>query len=158
MHLPTATFKVLRAVKSLARQIGRQAVAEKLSAIQQGADARTDVFGMLCEFSTMLEFVRSDSRRVVDSEQSDPKKNMLTEDELVAQTGILMIAGQDTVTNTMVFGCLELARNPEFQHRLRAEIHASLRAASRTFSDESMPLLNAFIKAWLKLRNGTWTS
>jgi cytochrome P450 len=87
----------------------------------------------------------------VDPEQSDLRKNLLTEEELVAQTGILMIAGQDTVTNTLVFGCLELARHPEFQHQLRAEIHASLRGPSRTFSYESMPLLNAFIKAWLSL-------
>jgi hypothetical protein len=54
-HLPTATFKVLRAVKSLARQIGRQAVADKLAAIQQGTNTRTDVFDMLREFSTMLD-------------------------------------------------------------------------------------------------------
>jgi hypothetical protein len=55
MHLPTNTFKVLRAVKSLALQIGRRAVAEKLASIQQGANMRTDVFGMLCEFSTLLD-------------------------------------------------------------------------------------------------------
>ncbi|KAJ7260302.1 cytochrome P450 [Mycena haematopus] len=134
MHLPTATFKVLRMVKSLARQIGRQAVADKLAAIQEGRNTRTDVFGML-----------------LDPEQSDLKKNSLTEEELVAQTGILMIAGQDTVTNTMVFGCLELARHPEFQYQLRAEVHASLRGPSRTYSPESMPLLNAFIKETLRL-------
>ncbi|KAJ7881571.1 cytochrome P450 [Mycena olivaceomarginata] len=98
-HLPTATFKVLRAVKSLARQIGRQAVADKLAAIQQRTNTRTDVFDML-----------------LDPERSDRKKNMLTEEELVAQTGILMIGGQDTVTSTLVFGCIELARHPEFQH------------------------------------------
>ncbi|KAJ7764292.1 cytochrome P450 [Mycena metata] len=135
MHFPTTTFKVLRAVKSLAHQIGRRAIAEKLAAVQQGANIRTDVFGML-----------------LDPEQSDlKKKNVLTEEELVAQTGILMIAGQDTVTNTLVFGCLELARHPEFQHQLRAEIHASLRGPYRTSAYESMPLLNAFIKAWSKL-------
>ncbi|KAF7336154.1 Cytochrome P450 [Mycena venus] len=82
VHLPTATFKVLRAVKSLARQIGRQAVADKLAAIQQGANARTDVFGML-----------------LDPEKSDMKKNVLTEEELVAQTGILMIDIQNSNIN-----------------------------------------------------------
>jgi hypothetical protein len=46
----------------------------------------------------------------------------------------------------MVFGLLELARNPEFQEKLRAEIHSS----SGTVSYDSMPLLNAFIKAWLQ--------
>ncbi|KAJ7321540.1 cytochrome P450 [Mycena albidolilacea] len=133
-HLPTATFKVLRAVKSLARQIGRQAVADKLAAIQQGANTRTDVFDML-----------------LDPERSDRKKNMLTEEELVAQTGILMIGGQDTVTSTLVFGCIELARHPEFQHQLRAEIHASSCGPASAFSYESLPLLNAFIKETLRL-------
>ncbi|KAF8214337.1 cytochrome P450 [Mycena galopus ATCC 62051] len=134
MHLPTATFKVLRTVKSLARQIGRQAVANKRAAVQQGENTRTDVFGML-----------------LDPEQSDQKKNVLTEEELVAQTGILMTTGQDTVTNTMVLGCWELARHPEFQHQLRAEVHASLHGPSRTSPYESMPLLNAFIKETLRL-------
>ncbi|KAJ7195748.1 cytochrome P450, partial [Mycena pura] len=73
------------------------------------------------------------------------KKNVLTEEELVAQTGILMIAGQDTVTDTLVFGCLELARHPEFQHKLRAEFHSSLRSPYSTSAYESMLLLNAFI-------------
>jgi cytochrome P450 len=76
---------------------------------------------------------------------------MLTEEELVAQTGILMIGGQDTVTSTLVFGCIELARHPEFQHQLRTEIHASPCGPASAFSYESLPLLNAFIKAWLKL-------
>jgi cytochrome P450 len=94
----------------------------------------------------------------VDPEQSDLKKYLLTEEELAGQTGILMIAGQDTVTNTLVFGCLELARHPEFQQQLQAEIHASLRDPYRTSSYESMPLLNAFIKAWLKTYRGMWSS
>ncbi|KAJ7302218.1 cytochrome P450 [Mycena albidolilacea] len=131
MYLPIAAFKVLRAVKSLADQIGRRAIAEKLAAAQQGANMRTDVFGM-------LYFVRLKSRHAVNPEQSDLKKNGLTEQELVSQTGILMIAGQDTVTNTLVFGCLELARHPEFQNQLREEIHASRRGSLSTFAYESM--------------------
>ncbi|KAF7378365.1 Cytochrome P450 [Mycena sanguinolenta] len=134
MHLPIAAFKVLRTVKSLAHQIGRRVITEKLAEAKQGANMKTDVFGML-----------------LDPKQSDLKKNVLTEEELVAQTGILMIAGQDSVTNTLVFGCLELARNPEFQHQLRAEIYASLRGPSGTSAYESMPLLNAFIKEILRL-------
>ncbi|KAF7336314.1 Cytochrome P450 [Mycena venus] len=82
MHFPTATFKVLRAVKSLAHQIGRRAIAEKLAAIQQGSNTRTDVFDML-----------------LDPEQSDTKKNVLTEEELVAQTGTLMIDTQNFKIN-----------------------------------------------------------
>ncbi|KAF7336142.1 Cytochrome P450 [Mycena venus] len=120
-NLPTATFKVLRAVKSLARQIGRQAVADKLAAIQQGANTRTDVFGML-----------------LDPEQSDMKKNVLTEDELVAQTGILMIDIQ----------------NSNINYAQKSMRHSVVQPA--LFSHESMPLLNAFIKAWLKLSMGLY--
>ncbi|KAJ7037292.1 cytochrome P450 [Mycena alexandri] len=134
MRLPTAAFKDLRAVKSLATRIGKEAIAKKLAAVEQGASAKTDVFGML-----------------LDAYQSDSKRNVLTKEELVAQTGILMVGGQDTVTNTVAFGFLELARHPEFQRELRAEIHASLCGPSQTFSYESMPLLNAFIKETLRL-------
>jgi cytochrome P450 len=48
----------------------------------------------------------------------------------------------------MIFGLLELARNPEFQDQLRAEIHAT-RAASPILVYDSMPLLNAFIKVYM---------
>lgn len=76
----------------------------------------------------------------------------------MAQTGILMTAGQDTVTNTMVFGCWELARHPEFQSQLRAELEASRRGTSQALNYESMPLLNAFIKAFSTLTHVKWAS
>jgi cytochrome P450 len=44
---------------------------------------------------------------------------------------------------------LELARHPEFQEQLRAEIHASRATASSAISYDTMPLLNAFVKVAL---------
>lgn len=46
----------------------------------------------------------------------------------------------------MAFGLLELARNPQFQEQLRAEIHSTLATGRRNVSYDKMPLLNAFIK------------
>jgi len=53
-------------------------------------------------------------------------------------------------SNTLAFAFLELARNPEFQEKLRAEILSSV-AASSTGAYDSMPLLNAFIKETLRV-------
>jgi len=133
IHLPTTTFKDIRTVKYLANQIGKQIIGEKAADARRGLGIRTDVFGML-----------------LDPDQSDVKKNALTVEELVAQTGIITVGGQDTVTNTLAFGLLELARHSEFQEKLRAEIQSSLRGSTQTFVYDSMPLLNAFVKETLR--------
>ncbi|KAJ7886866.1 cytochrome P450 [Mycena olivaceomarginata] len=134
VHLPTATFKVLRTAKYLAHQIGHHVVQKKLDAAQQGLETNSDID----IFDILLNPNRSD------------KKSGLSRDEIVAQTGIILIGGQDTAANTMTFGLLELARNPEFQDQLRAEIHAT-GTASAILGYDSMPLLNAFIKEALRL-------
>jgi cytochrome P450 len=47
----------------------------------------------------------------------------------------------------VAFGLLELARVPELQEKLRAEIHSSHEnARPSSIAYDSMPLLNAFIK------------
>jgi cytochrome P450 len=46
----------------------------------------------------------------------------------------------------LFFGLLALARHPEFQKQLRAEIHSVLRTQSTSILYDNMPLLNAFIK------------
>ncbi|KAJ7928380.1 hypothetical protein B0H13DRAFT_1860575 [Mycena leptocephala] len=69
-------------------------------------------------------------------------KNALTEEEIAAQTALILEAGQDTTANTLAFGLLELARAPELQEKPRAEIHSM--GGSKAY--DSMPLLNVFIK------------
>jgi hypothetical protein len=41
---------------------------------------------------------------------------------------------------------LELARHPDFQDKLRAEIYANSAAIAADLAYENMPLLNAFLK------------
>ncbi|KAJ6484499.1 cytochrome P450 [Mycena vitilis] len=80
---------------------------------------------------------------LLEQEQSNKRRNTLTADEIAAQTGIILVGGQDTTANTMALGLVELARNPEFQQDLRSEI---LSARGGAVEYDSMPLLNAFIK------------
>ncbi|KAJ7841217.1 cytochrome P450 [Mycena olivaceomarginata] len=80
---------------------------------------------------------------------SEKRRNPLTLEEVVAQTGILLVAGQETTTSVLVFGLLELTRHPQFQDQLRSEARSFLGNQSPTY--DNMPLLNAFIKETLRL-------
>ncbi|KAF8142227.1 cytochrome P450 [Mycena galopus ATCC 62051] len=134
-YLPTQMFKDIRKARYLADELGNRVVREKENAARQGLEVNTDVFGQL-----------------VEQHRSDKTKNSLTEAEIVAQTEIIMVAGQDTTACTLAFGVLELAKAPEFQDKLRAEIHSTVsRAPAGTVAYDSMPLLNAFIKEVLRL-------
>lgn len=134
IHLPIATFKTIRTAKRLAIQVGTQVVRDKRAAAERGLEIDTDLYG-----------------RLLDLRHSENTKNPLLEDELVAQTALIMLAGQDTTANTMAFGLLELTRAPEFQDKLRAEIHSTLSVSGGSVSYDNMPLLNAFIKEVLRM-------
>jgi hypothetical protein len=84
---------------------------------------------------------------IVEQHNAGVARNTLKEDEIVAQTSIIMVAGQDTTANTLAFSLLELAKDPELQENLRAEIHATVgNARASSVAYDNMPLLNAFIK------------
>ncbi|KAJ7473355.1 cytochrome P450 [Mycena latifolia] len=131
VHLPTAGFEIIRKAKYLSNRLGRKIVQEKVDSVRQGLELN-DVFGLL-----------------LSTEKSRNTKNTLTREELAAQTAIILVAGQDTTANTLTLGLLELARNPEFQDKLRAEVH-SARAGNRHLAYDTLPLLNAFIKEVLR--------
>ncbi|KAJ7216799.1 cytochrome P450 [Mycena rebaudengoi] len=134
MHIPTRTFKLLRTQVNLANREGRRAFREKLESARQGLDPGDDVFSLLLN--------TEDSRK------------SLTEEDIVGQTSLIMLAGQETTANTLAFGLVELARDPEIQRSLRAEIHAALGTDRHKIAYDSMPLLNAFIKEALRVYPG----
>ncbi|KAJ7249880.1 cytochrome P450, partial [Mycena rebaudengoi] len=74
----------------------------------------------------------------------------LSHDEIISQTALLLLAGQETTANTLALGIRELARNSDFQNRLRDEINAH-RGITSGAQYEDMPLLNAFIKETLRV-------
>ncbi|KAJ7479483.1 cytochrome P450 [Mycena latifolia] len=133
MYLPTKSFKVIRKERYLADRIGHQIVQEKVEAARQGLDINNDFFGLL----------------VTDTLEKTKKE--LSEEDIRSQTGIILVAGQETTANTMAFGLLELARHPDFQDKLRAEIYSNPRTGIKDVGYDNMPLLNAFIKETLRL-------
>ncbi|KAJ6554211.1 cytochrome P450 [Mycena capillaripes] len=107
MYFPTTAGKTIRKERSFADHTGRRIVREKMDAAAKGLESNTDVFGLL-----------------LTPENSDNTKR-LSADDVVARTGVVLLAGQETTANAVAFGLLELARNADFQDELRAEIHST---------------------------------
>lgn len=78
----------------------------------------------------------------------------LSKKEMVAQMGALTFAGHETTANTLTWMLWELAKHPEYQDMLRAEIQEKRAEISAEGSHldfsvddlESMPFLQALIK------------
>lgn len=51
-----------------------------------------------------------------------PQKKMITEDEIVGQSFVFLLAGYETSSNTLAFTCYLLALNPECQCRVQEEV------------------------------------
>ncbi|KAK7044320.1 cytochrome P450 [Favolaschia claudopus] len=137
MRLPTATFNTARTVRSLATEIGGRIVREKIDATRKGLEINQDLFS-----------------RLVNPESPTESSKMLPEEDIVAHTALIVIAGLENTANALSFGLLELARHPEFQRDLRTEIHSSPRDADGNIPYDTMPLLNAFVKETLRLYPG----
>ncbi|KAJ7124219.1 cytochrome P450 [Mycena epipterygia] len=134
IHLPTAVFDALRRAKSVAKQLGDKTVREKLQAVEQGLEMTSDAYSLL-----------------LNPDKSEKTGKILSGEEVAAQTAIILIAGQDTTSNTLAFALLELARHPEFQDQLRSEIHSIVGVGPGSIAYDNMPLLNAFIKEALRV-------
>lgn len=51
-----------------------------------------------------------------------PQKKMMTEDEIVGQAFVFLLAGYETSSNTLAFTCYLLAINPECQRKVQEEV------------------------------------
>lgn len=54
--------------------------------------------------------------------QERPQMKMITEDEIVGQAFVFLVAGYETSSNTLAFACYLLAINPECQRELQKEV------------------------------------
>jgi retinoid hydroxylase len=82
----------------------------------------------------------------------DEPGQQLTDDQLIAQTKLLIFAGYDTTAGTLAWMLAELLRHPELMERVRAEVRADERDAPITFEDlKQKPMLDAIIKETLRL-------
>ncbi|XP_058500664.1 thromboxane-A synthase-like [Solea solea] len=53
-----------------------------------------------------------------------PQRKMITEDEIVGQALVFLLAGYETTCNTLAFTCYLLALHPDCQHRVQEEVDA----------------------------------
>ena len=60
---------------------------------------------------------------------SEGEQNKLTDDEIVAQCVVFILAGHETSSNTLSFTAYHLAMNPEIQERLRLEIEMAVQVS-----------------------------
>ncbi|KAG1737832.1 cytochrome P450 [Suillus paluster] len=97
-------FVRMREASSVATSVAKQMVKDKAEMLLHGKGSR-DIFSLL-----------------VKANMDTDAKEKLTEEELFAQMRTILFAGHETTSNTLNFVLLELARHPEMQSRLRAEI------------------------------------
>ncbi|KAF9787463.1 cytochrome P450 [Thelephora terrestris] len=87
----------------------------------------------------------------------DEADETLEDYEIIAQVRTLMFAGHEASSKTMAYILWELAKNPEVQTKLRAELDANVSAKGKIdFSAvelENMPYLNAVIKETLRMHS-----
>ncbi|OJA08713.1 hypothetical protein AZE42_07090 [Rhizopogon vesiculosus] len=126
-------------VRGLATSVAKQLVKDKAEMLLQGKGSR-DVFSLL-----------------VKANMDADAKAKLTEEELLAQMRTILFAGHETTSNSVSWTLLELARQPEIQSRLRAEIRETEAAvhargdADFTIADfDAMPYTTAVIKEILR--------
>ncbi|KAK7050664.1 cytochrome P450 [Favolaschia claudopus] len=136
IKIPAAPFTTLNRAQCLASNIASRVIEEKVNAASQGVGGTGGFYGEL-----------------VDQQRLGGGKSALTRDEIIAQTSILLNAGQDTTATTLALGLTELAQDIEFQEKLRTEVHSSLGGAGGggEIAYDRMPLLNAFIKESLRM-------
>lgn len=89
----------------------------------------------------------------VKANASEEPRGRLSDEEMKAQMQTLTLAGHETTASTVSWMLLELARHPEYQARLRAEIRARREVMEArgdirfTVEDlDSLTLLNNAIK------------
>ncbi|OSX58487.1 hypothetical protein POSPLADRAFT_1060297 [Postia placenta MAD-698-R-SB12] len=134
-NLPVKGFAKLRHNRAVAYTIAGELLEQRLTGNLPG----TAQLGLMDVFARATVSPDANSR--------------MSRSEMTSQMRIIMFAGSETMTNTLTFALLELARHPEYQHRLRAEIRAAGKdgrargAGGIALTDvEAMPFLQAFIK------------
>ncbi|KAI0645068.1 cytochrome P450 [Trametes meyenii] len=138
-HLPGKGLEKARFNRAAAHKVANQLLEMKTEALRLGKGNR-DIMSIL-----------------VKANESESEKTKLSHQEVVSQMRTILLAGQETTSNTLSWALMELARQPHIQQRLRAEIHAMERSirergdADFTVADfEAMPYLQAVLKEILR--------
>jgi len=138
-YLPGKKLDKARQNRRAAHDVAEELLASKTEALLLGKGSR-DVMSIL-----------------VKANASEDEQTRMSHYEMRSQMRTLMLAGQETTSNTLSFAFMELAKHPDVQTRLRAEIKAMERDvhmrghSNFTVADlENMPYLQAVLKEILR--------
>lgn len=95
------------------------------------------------------------------TDPENPGSKKLSDDEVVAQSVIFLLAGYETSSTTLSMTCYYLATNPDIQQRLQQEIDSVWTDEDKVPSYETvheLPYLDMVISETLRLcPPGQWT-
>lgn len=139
-YLPTREYRRFRTYLDCAREFSR-------GIIRRNAEKRdgTDMMSMLLR-----------------TNECETPENRLKDEEVVDQLSSLLLAGQETTASTLSWFLLEIARHPESQERIRAEVAAIFRridgsgAELSTADLDSMAYTQAALKESMRLHPIIW--
>uniref|UniRef100_A0A8C6KY37 Thromboxane-A synthase n=1 Tax=Nothobranchius furzeri TaxID=105023 RepID=A0A8C6KY37_NOTFU len=80
-----------------------------------------------------------------------PQKRTLTEDEIVGQSLVVLLAGYETSSNTLGFCCYLLALHPECQHKVQEEVDEFFKRHVNYGNVQELKYLDMVISETLRL-------
>ncbi|KAJ6601149.1 cytochrome P450 [Mycena vulgaris] len=134
IRLPTIAFRALQSFRSVTDRMGSSLMQEKMAAQEMGINQDNDILSILI------------------NGLSGQRKTKVTPSELAEQIRVVLLGGQDTSADALAWCFHELAKDPDYQRRLRAEVETSRNSSGgRQMDYDAMPLLNAFLKETLRV-------
>ncbi|KAI0779018.1 PAH-inducible cytochrome P450 monooxygenase PC-PAH 1 [Trametes elegans] len=129
-YLPTKGHTRFRQTLNVINDFARDLIAEKTEAVLAGKNEnKKDIMSIL-----------------VKANASENPKSRLSDEEMISQMATFLLAGHETTANSMTWMLYELARHPEYQAKMRAEVKAlRARVAERGDADFSVGDLDAML-------------
>ncbi|THG97108.1 hypothetical protein EW026_g4830 [Hermanssonia centrifuga] len=106
-YIPTREYTRFRKAMQVIGRVSKQLIDEKTKSYSDGDDTRKDAMSVL-----------------VRANISENPKTRISEEEMISQMAVLILAGHETTASTSTWFLWELAKHPEFQDKLREEVMA----------------------------------
>ncbi|KAJ6571721.1 cytochrome P450 [Mycena capillaripes] len=130
LHFPPPALVKLLEFKAAIGTLAKRLMKDKMDALDLGVEPEKDLISVL----------------VGSNAQSESK---MTLEEIKDQFATITVAGEDTTANTVAWSLYELAKNPDLQKNLRAELDEA--GPDDSVDYDRLPILNALIKEILRL-------